>query len=350
MVFLQSYLLLTSLPLVFLADLNSCGRTNIGIQSSNIDVGQVPHMCVVFVNGHYVAGGSLVARNQVVTLATGVNMFRNISQKLECEDLYEPEQEMTVKCGDIYLQNGVETSQIRKVTNIILHPDYNLRSLTNDLAVLVVDQPFEYTETVGRVCLPEPDDDLVDEGRRCVATGHSMRGQRGQIANQLSKLTINLMDSEECQTRLRQDFFEGIGIVNWNMDPSFICAYGEGGRDTCVGDGGGPLVCYTGDETDSLKLDLMSGVDVGVQLVQVGVTAWGIQCGLTGLPSVYSSLGGQNRCWLDQVISCYDQSTPALNRAQLEFVCSDWLNGDSAATATCGCEKKLATEYDLRRA
>jgi len=291
-----------------------------------------------------------VAKNQVVTLATGVNMFRNISQELKCEDDYRPEQEMTVKCGDIYLQKGVENSQIRRVTNIILHPDYNPRSLTNDLAVLVVDQPFEYTDTVGRVCLPEPDDDLVDEARRCFATGHSLGGQRGQTTNLLNKIAINLIQREECQTRLRQDFFEGIGIGNWNIDPSFICAYGEGGRDTCEGDGGGPLVCYTEDETDFLKIDLRSGVDVGVQLVQVGVTAWGIQCGMTGLPSVYSSLGGQNRCWLDQVISCYDQSTPALNRAQLEFVCSDWLNGDSAATATCGCEKKLTNDFDLRTA
>ena len=39
---------------------------------------------------------------------------------------------------------------------IIVHPEYNPKSLVHDIAVLLVNKPFVYTETVGRVCLPDP--------------------------------------------------------------------------------------------------------------------------------------------------------------------------------------------------
>ena len=48
-----------------------------------------------------------------------------------------------------------------------------------------------------------------------------------------------MIDSKECEktlqtTRLGQNF---------KLRDSFLCAGGEEGVDTCTGDGGGPLVC-----------------------------------------------------------------------------------------------------------
>lgn len=45
-----------------------------------------------------------------------------------------------------------------------------------------------------------------------------------------------------------------------------------------------------------------------IRLVQLGVVAWGIGCGKAGFPSVYSSVASA-RCWLDQVMSCYQPNT-----------------------------------------
>ena len=34
---------------------------------------------------------------------------------------------------------------------VLIHPDYKARSLTNDIAVLVLEEPVDYTETVAQV-------------------------------------------------------------------------------------------------------------------------------------------------------------------------------------------------------
>ena len=65
---------------------------------------------------------------------------------------------LTLVCGTVNLNNPGPGRQARRVSNILIHPGFDQKSLINDFAVLVVDQPFEMTEYVGPVCLPEPGD------------------------------------------------------------------------------------------------------------------------------------------------------------------------------------------------
>ena len=62
------------------------------------------------------------------------------------------------------------------------------------------------------------------------------------------------------------------------------------------------------DEDDDTDLELREdgkGLN-GTYLVQVGIIAWGFECGKEGIPSVYSNLiAARGRCWLDQIMSCY---------------------------------------------
>ena len=60
-------------------------------------------------------------------------------------------------CGDVNLHNPGPGRQSRRVSNILIHPGFDPKTLINDFAVLVLDQPFEMTEYVGVVCLPDPE-------------------------------------------------------------------------------------------------------------------------------------------------------------------------------------------------
>ena len=55
----------------------------------------------------------------------------------------------------------------------------------------------------------------------------------------------------------------------------------DGGRDWCVGDYGGPLVCQEGSTA-----------------VQYGVVSWGDECTAPNKPGVYAKLAGPITDWI----------------------------------------------------
>lgn len=77
-----------------------------------------------------------------------------------------------------------------------------------------------------------------------------------------------------------------------------MCAGGEAGKDSCKGDGGGPLTCYRQDGTYAL----------------VGLVSWGIDCGQPNVPGVYVDV----RKFLDW-ISLKTGTLPAAFRPHKEF-------------------------------
>ena len=121
--------------------------------------GEFPNMCTLYLRYEgfniFTGGASLISPNQVLTLASGVSKYRgeggtcgNAGAKF---DLF-------VNCGSVDLQPSQtdRIAQTRKVKSILIHPEFNAKSLINDMAVLVMDSPFEMTEYVGPACLPDP--------------------------------------------------------------------------------------------------------------------------------------------------------------------------------------------------
>ena len=280
--------------------------------------------------------------------------------------------------------------QIRSVAGILLHPEFNEKSLINDVAVLLVEKPFELSEHVGSVCLPAPGS-VLEVNTTCVATGHGKDEDVGYFTNTLRKVNLPVWSSAECEASLNRNYFQPNHSVTWRIHESFLCAGGEENHDTCQGDGGGPLVCSSHslkagptttdpdiagnsisvDEFDLRQSSAGDGLDF--PLVQVGVTAWGLGCGQPGIPSVYSSLASAAiRCWLDQIMSCYapsdeisgqfdlrsteDRPTPDSQAGLTEAQCGSWLDNPTSEVAACGCRQKLLTtspdttveDFDLR--
>ncbi|CAB4056737.1 unnamed protein product [Lepeophtheirus salmonis] len=251
---------------------SACGRRNIGgigvrIQNDkykgSTQFGEWPHMCAVLesksVAGSeevnlYVCGASLIAPGVILTGAHCVAKIKPSNIK--------------IRCGEWDTQQQVEPRPHQDLTLFLPH------TLTRFVYLIT---SLESMTTIIRTASPL-------DGER------DKFGKSGVYQVIMKQVQMDIVDSAECQNRLRKtrlgDSFE--------LDKSFICAGGEKDKDTCKGDGGGPLVCPKGD-----------GSSYGGEptYVQAGIIAWGIDCGVNGNPGVYANVA-DGLCFIDWATQC----------------------------------------------
>ncbi|TMS20546.1 Transmembrane protease serine 9 [Larimichthys crocea] len=164
-----------------------------------------------------------------------------------------------VSLGSV-LRSGVGALVI-PIQRVIIHPAFNGTSMDHDVALLEMMVPVPMSFTIQSVCLPSPVHRFLKTAE-CYITGWGSMREGGSLTNLLQKAAVNIIDDADCQ--------QSYGNV---LTPSMMCAgYMEGGRDTCLGDSGGPLTCRH-----------LSG-----QWFIAGVTSWGHGCGRIGYPGVYT--------------------------------------------------------------
>ncbi|XP_032686399.1 serine protease persephone-like [Odontomachus brunneus] len=175
--------------------------------------------------------------------------------------------------------------QEANILAIVIHPTYYSGGLFHDIAVLVLEKPVVYSTNILPICLPEQGM-VFTAGTRCYGTGwgSSSLGPEGKYQAELRKVNVPIVDHAECQTRLRST---RLG-QHFQLHGSFICAGGEANRDTCRGDGGGPLTCQSATG----------------QFLQAGIVSWGIGCGASNVPAAYTSVS-QHRQWIDKQLATY---------------------------------------------
>uniref|UniRef100_A0A3Q3XHX3 Uncharacterized protein n=1 Tax=Mola mola TaxID=94237 RepID=A0A3Q3XHX3_MOLML len=146
------------------------------------------------------------------------------------------------------------------IQRVIIHPDFNSTNMDHDVALLELAVPAPMSYTIQSICLPSPVHQFL-ETADCYITGWgSMR--EGSLTNLLQKAAVNIIDQADCQ--------QAYANV---LTPNMMCAgHMEGGRDTCLGDSGGPLACR----------------QLPGQWFIAGVTSWGHGCGRIGFPGVYT--------------------------------------------------------------
>lgn len=205
----------------------------------------------------YICGGSLIAASLVLTVA-------------HCVTDMHPDN-ITVRLGawDIQSNNEKYPHQDRRVSSITIHHDYNkLGDLYNDYAILHLKTPANLTVNVDTVCL---DTSYIGDSCFVAGWGKDKFGEQGKYQQLPKKLELSVWDNEMCQDVLRTT---SLGRY-FSLHRSFICAGGEVGKDTCTGDGGSALVCQSQE---------------GERYTLVGMVAWGVGCGESGIPGVYASV------------------------------------------------------------
>jgi len=241
------------------------------------------------------AGASLIAPGVVVTAAHKVIDFKSDPGSL------------IVRCGEWDTQTEGEPleHQDRSVTTIVTHPEFNSRNLGNTIGLLFVAEDFKLDHHINSICLPDFQE-TFDTSRDCYVKGwgKDVFGKEGQYQVVLKEVGLPMVTDDQCLTWLRAT---RLGR-RFRLDPSFVCAGGEAGKDACRGDGGGPLVCPKKDDPS--------------RYVQVGIVAWGIGCGEAEVPGVYTSVAEQV-CWIDWVMKCHLGDSYQL---QYGGECQAWLD------------------------
>ncbi|XP_015434419.1 PREDICTED: serine protease 42-like [Dufourea novaeangliae] len=262
-----------------------CGQRNpdgIGFRITGYDgeaqFGEFPWMVAILMdqtNGFgtqeqlkFKCGGSLIHVQVVLTAAHCVR-----GKQLH---------EIKIRAGewDTQIVNEVLPYQERNVEKVIVHEKYHAGALYNDVALLILSEPVELAGNVDTICLPEYN--TVYNGLQCLASGWGKDkfGKEGLYQIILKKIELPIVPHDRCQSSLRET---RLG-KHFLLHESFVCAGGEPGKDTCDGDGGSPLMCPSRNDPSRYE--------------QVGIVAWGIDCGQNSAPGVYANVA-YLRNWID---------------------------------------------------
>ncbi|XP_064108618.1 transmembrane protease serine 9-like [Macrobrachium nipponense] len=151
------------------------------------------------------------------------------------------------------------------IAEIIPHPNYNKPPLDNDLALLRLEEPLDfslYHNAIAPACLPPPGRSF--EGEIAIVSGWGLSKFGGMQSSVLRAVEIPIMSRKSCVSSYGSYFTE-------NM----ICAgYPQGRKDACQGDSGGPLVVNNGTGN----------------YVLTGIVSWGYKCAYPGYPGVYAKV------------------------------------------------------------
>ncbi|XP_059140848.1 prostasin-like [Physella acuta] len=112
------------------------------------------------------------------------------------------------------------------------HENYNKRSIWNDIAVLKMQTPVDFTDYIRPICLPFRH---IQDDKHCYVAGWGFTTPHGVYPKTLQQLKTYFFDQSLC-------------YYIWNFftlppnDKQFCMGIPEGGGE-CRGDSGGPLSC-----------------------------------------------------------------------------------------------------------
>ncbi|XP_016383178.1 polyserase-2 [Sinocyclocheilus rhinocerous] len=259
----------------------ACGSAPLNtkiVGGTNASAGAWPWQASLHMYGSHFCGGSLINSEWVLSAA---NCFPSHSLNPTSYTVYLGQQSKK-------LTNSNELS--RKVSEIILHPDYDNLPHDNDMALLHLSSPVNFTNYIQPVCLAAEGSTFNSDTMWVTGWGNANSGEQ-QI---LQEVDVPVVGNSKCNCLYEE-------LITDNM----MCAGPlEGGKDSCQGDSGGPMV-----------------IKQGSKWIQAGIVSFGEGCAQPNFPGVYTRVSKYQN-WINQHVGLnntgfihYASTTPVHNEA-----------------------------------
>ncbi|XP_045899466.1 serine protease 33-like [Micropterus dolomieu] len=262
--------LLTLLTQESQSQLSVCGKPTLNTKIVGGQVatpGSWPWQASLRTSGSHFCAGTLINNQWVMTAAQC------------CASSGVSTSTLTVYLGLQSLQ-GINPNQVsRTVSQIIIHPNFISGNINNDICLLKLSSPVTFTTYIQPVCLAATGSTFY-KGTVSWSTGWGNVGSgvSPPFPQNLMEVQQPIVGNRECNCNY------GVGTITDNV----ICAgLTAGGKGTCHGDGGGPLVSKQGG-----------------RWIQAGIVTFTSSrgCAQPNLPSGYTRVS-QYQSWINSQIT-----------------------------------------------